>query len=236
MKVTPPKLILSCEHAMNFVPSAYRALFEGNRAVLSTHRGYDPGALALTEILHRRLGGVPRHFALSSRLLVECNRSLHHKNLFSEFSRTLSQPEKKIILDTYYFPYRNAVENEVKKAIASGTPALHLSLHSFTPVLNGEVRKADLGLLYDPQSPREKAFCDNWAKRISTLAPDLRVRKNYPYLGTADSLTTFLRRKYAKDGYAGIELEMNQRFPLEDSAGFKRLCEVIFESLHNSLD
>ena len=32
---------------------------------------------------------------------------------------------------------------------------IHLSSHSFTPELDGKVRKADIGLIYDPARQRE---------------------------------------------------------------------------------
>jgi hypothetical protein len=32
-------------------------------------------------------------------------------------------------------------------------------VHSFTPVLGGEIRKADIGLLFDSRRPAERAFC-----------------------------------------------------------------------------
>lgn len=87
---------------------------------------------------------------------------------------------------------------------------LHLAIHSFTPVLNGETRNADLGLLYDPGRPSEKRWADRLHDALDPLPPALRIRRNYPYLGKADGLTAALRKKFAARRYAGLEIELNQ--------------------------
>ena len=37
------------------------------------------------------------------------------------------------------------------------------------------------------------------------------MRRNYPYRGTSDGLTRYLRKRYADRDYCGIELEVNQK-------------------------
>ena len=87
---------------------------------------------------------------------------------------------------------------------------IHISSHSFTPELDGKVRSADVGLLYDPaRRGRGRAVrpLEGIARRDR---PDLRVRRNYPYAGKGDGLTSHLRRRYPPRAYVGIELEVNQ--------------------------
>jgi predicted N-formylglutamate amidohydrolase len=90
-------------------------------------------------------------------------------------------------------------------------PVLHVAVHSFAPELNGVVRHADVGLLYDPARRGESAFCHRWADALRQEVPTLRVRANYPYRGTADGLTTFLRGRFGAGRYWGVELEVNQK-------------------------
>jgi predicted N-formylglutamate amidohydrolase len=87
---------------------------------------------------------------------------------------------------------------------------LHVAVHSFTPVLHGEVRNADVGLLYGSGRPREARTCRRWQAELRRLDPALRVRRNYPYRGEADGLPTWLRRRFPDARYAGVELELNQ--------------------------
>jgi predicted N-formylglutamate amidohydrolase len=99
----------------------------------------------------------------------------------------------------------------VRERLHAKQDVVHVSVHSFTPELDGDVRNADIGLLYDPKRKHEKAFCERWRTELLRRAPGLRVRMNYPYTGTSDGFTTALRRIFPK-GYCGIELEVNQRF------------------------
>src|SRR5690606_6679545 len=205
----PEVLILTCEHASNRVPPAYRVLFRNQRAILKTHRGYDIGALPLARHLARRLHA-PLFVTEVTRLLVEVNRSTHHPELFSEFSENLPPPDKDRVLDAYYHPHRERVEFSVGAHVDQGAQVIHVGVHSFTPVLDSVVRDADIGLLYDPARSRERAWCGLWRDALHDAAPHLRVRRNYPYRGASDGLTTYLRTRFPEDRYLGIELEVNQ--------------------------
>jgi predicted N-formylglutamate amidohydrolase len=223
-------LVVTCEHASNTVPTAYSPLFKGSVAILETHRGYDLGALALARGLARHYG-VPLHAGAVSRLVVELNRSLGHPVLFSEFTKPLPRAEKDRILEKYYRPYREAVSKEVEGHVAAGRRVLHLSVHSFTPELHGEVRNAEIGLLYHPRHEGEKALCLEWQAALRRLYPGERVRRNYPYRGAADGFTTWLRRRFPHDAYFGIELETNQRVAAGSAKDRARLLKMILDSL-----
>src|SRR5690606_18603701 len=108
---------------------------------------------------------------------------------------------------SYYKPYRTKVENCIADLINRNNKVVHISFHSFTPELNGVIRKADIGLLFDPKSSFEKHFCINWKAEINRLNNLYKVRFNYPYLGIADGFTSYLRKKYGSQNYCGIELE-----------------------------
>jgi predicted N-formylglutamate amidohydrolase len=140
--------------------------------------------------------------------------------------------EREAILEVHYFPYRRQVENAIQTFIAQNHSVLHLSVHSFTPELNGEVRNADIGLLYDPQRNTEKAFCARWNQEFEKLDSNLKVRFNYPYRGTADGFTTHLRKLFPDGKYGGIELEVNQKFPLGDKKGWDKMQQMIVQSFY----
>lgn len=223
------QLVLTCEHGGNRVPGAYAHLFRGARRALESHRGWDPGALALAKTFQRRLRA-PLFSTNVTRLLVEPNRSLAHSDLFSEFTADLDGITKKVILDRYYHRHRNRIESWIAEQTDADKSVVHLSLHTFTPQLKGQRRNADLGLLYDPRRPREKSFCDDWHTVLNQLRPDLRIRRNYPYLGKSDGFTTQLRKSFAADQYAGIELEVNQLWFAKNAALWRRLKQDLAES------
>ncbi|HSP11930.1 MAG TPA: N-formylglutamate amidohydrolase [Salegentibacter sp.] len=225
------KLLFTCEHASNVIPEEYRNLFKGATKILNTHRGYDPGALNLFKEL-QKMADFSSTYSIS-RLLVEVNRSIGHPDLFSEFTKGLSSAEKNTIINTWYNPYRKKVEDQIKKHLESGEKVLHLSVHSFTPNLNGEIRNADIGLLYDPSRKDEKLFCKDLKSNLSLEDASLKIRFNYPYLGKADGFTTYLRRKFPKL-YSGVELEINQKFEKANKMD-KKLKETIFKALQQTL-
>ncbi len=227
-------VVLSCEHATNFVPAAYRRHFAGHGEVLNSHRGWDPGTLAIGRAFECKLKA-PLFVAQVSRLLVEVNRSIGHRRLFSEFSSGLPNAEQTQLLAKYYFAHRNAVEDTIRAEVAKQNQVLHFSLHSFTPVLEDEVRQADVGLLYDPARTGEKEFSNRWISALRELRRDLRIRRNYPYLGKADGFTTYLRRRFPEQAYRGIELEVNQRFWLNHRPQYKSLVQALTNSLANCI-
>lgn len=205
-----PRLVVSCEHGGNRIPARWRPLFARANGLLSTHRGLDRGAARLARVIARHFGA-GLHVASVSRLVVDLNRSPHHRDLFSRFTRGLSPAERRRILARHYAPYRDGVEREIVRHLAAGNRVFHLSVHSFTPVLRGEVRRTDVGLLYDPARQGESDLADRWIEILKETAPRRVVRRNHPYRGTADGFMVHLRRRFPATRYAGIELEVSQR-------------------------
>ncbi|WP_029034840.1 N-formylglutamate amidohydrolase [Salinimicrobium terrae] len=222
-------LLLTCEHAGNEIPDDYSSFFSGAGEDLETHRGYDPGALDLFRELSR-LAVFSQEYMIS-RLLVEPNRSLGHPQLFSEFTAPLAEAQKEQILDDFYLPYQNYIEEKIGSLISEGKIILHISVHTFTPQLHDEIRNADIGLLFDPARKKEKEFCEKFRSDLLQQDKELLVRYNYPYLGIDDGFTTYLRQKFPEQ-YLGIELEINQKYVQENKMK-KRLKNVIFEALSN---
>jgi predicted N-formylglutamate amidohydrolase len=69
------RLIITCEHGGNAIPYAYRHLFQTDqdRALLNSHRGFDPGALAMAKSATAHLAA-PLVMSTISRLLVDLNQ------------------------------------------------------------------------------------------------------------------------------------------------------------------
>lgn len=216
--------LFTCEHGGRTVPQEYTPLFAGAEAVLGSHRGWDPGALLAFEALAPELADAA-FAATTTRLLVDLNRSPRHPKLLSEFTRHLPAQARHDIVARWWTPWRAAVRDQVVTWRDAGYRVRHVSVHSFTPVLDGVARNADIGLLYDPARLPERDWCRHWRELLE--ARGWRVRLNYPYRGTADGHTTALRRQFPS-GYAGVELELNQAlFPERHAA----LCADLAGSL-----
>lgn len=217
------------------VPDDFASLFRGRWRMLHSHRGYDDGALELAALVAGRFRSLP-YAAVITRLLVDLNRSSGNPRRFSEISRRLTAPEREEVMDSYYWPYRREVESRVARLCGEGRSVLHLSVHTFTPLLDSKVRSADIGLLYDPSRRRESLFCRRWKTRITDANNTLKVRFNYPYSGISDGFTTHLRSLFGDEVYLGIELEVNQKYVRGRSTLWGKVQRVIVESLAATLE
>lgn len=224
--------IITSEHSRNRIPSRFQHLFQHEPRILETHRAWDPGVQHLEAAFQKHLRQ-PIVRGEVSRLLIELNRSEHHPRLFSEFTQQLSLAELQWLKGRYYHPYRDQVVEYVEEQQTRFGWCLHLSLHSFTPIWNGETRQADIAVLYDPQRIAEKELAGKCIEALKNLGAGIQLRRNYPYRGTADGLTTSLRKQFRN--YLGLELEVNQK-GLLGPAGKKwgtRIAEVLWPVLTN---
>jgi predicted N-formylglutamate amidohydrolase len=236
LECLPDQLIdflVTCEHGGNRIPPRYRGLFRGSRVLLDSHRGYDRGALVMARGLARAFGA-PLASSTTSRLLVDLNRSIGHPQAFSSVTRDLPAAARAGIVSRYYLPYRSQVEDFVRQVVSGRRRVIHISSHSFAPELNGQVRNADVGLLYDPGRGAEAALCARWKASLAALAPELRVRRNYPYRGKGDGLTSYLRMRFPASVYVGIELEVNQAIVLGTRRRWRMLRRVLIDSLREA--
>lgn len=234
MRTSPDRLVITCEHAGNVVPNRYRPLFVGHEHLLPTHRGWDPGALLLAREMAERFDA-PLYFDETTRLLADLNRSVGSRELHSEATRHLSRSERRELLEAHYHPHRRRVDAAMAAAVAGGDRVVHIASHSFTPELNGHVRTADIGLLYDPGRPGEVAFTGAWLAALGRADPTLRLRRNYPYIGKSDGVAQVMRRRYPPERYVGIELEVNQRYVEAGGPSWRSIREILVDTLGEAL-
>ncbi|WP_437227435.1 N-formylglutamate amidohydrolase [Planctomicrobium sp. SH661] len=223
------QLLVTCEHGGNQIPREFKSVFRDARAALNSHRGHDPGSLQLAKRIARRLHA-PLEYETRSRLLIELNRTLGHPRIFSEFSRQLTPDVQQQLIEEIYRPYRERVITQLTQMTKQG-PTLHLSVHSFTPVMNEKTRRTDIGLLFDPSREFELRLATSWKKRLKQLLPQQAIHFNLPYRGTSDGFTTALRKEFPDRTYAGIELEVNQKFVAAIGALWENLQGQIVGSL-----
>ncbi|MBX3323638.1 MAG: N-formylglutamate amidohydrolase [Phycisphaeraceae bacterium] len=226
-------IIITCEHGSNRVPHGYESLFQAAPAILHTHRALDIGALDVALHCAANLAA-PLYAATITRLLIELNRSLDHPQLFSEFSRTLHPAARNNLIEQFYHPYRNAVTRFIDDCIKLDRNILHISVHSFTDILDSVERALDIGLLFDPALEAEAAFCHASMHHFNVLAPSLRVRFNEPYLGTDDGFTTHLRLHFPPERYIGIELELRQGL-LHQATARRNMADLVSQAFQAAM-
>lgn len=224
-------LVVTCEHGGHRIPARWAPLFRGRTRSLSSHRGWDAGALASARVLARRFGA-PLVAATTSRLLIDLNRSPGNPAVFSETTRRLPPDERARLLERVHRAHWDRVRSAFETA--PGSTVLHIAVHSFSPALAPAARAFDLGLLYDPARSRERDFVATWKDRLEDRTPGLRVRRNAPYRGSSDGLATAMRRERRPAAYLGIELELNQSSiasPAERTRLMNAVCDALAEAL-----
>lgn len=233
----PLALLLTCEHASARVPRFLARHYAGQAALLTSHRGYDAGSLELARFLARRLRA-PLLLGRITRLAVDLNRSSDNPGLLGPPLRILPRAERAVLLDRllaeYWEPFRAAAEAEVEACVEAGAFALHLSVHSMTPVLAGRRRDMDLAVLFDPRREPECTLARDFADSLHHHT-GLVVARNRPYRGTSDGHTTALRGEFAARHYAGLELELNQAL-LRAGRVPRGLLEAILSALRATLE
>ncbi|NMC50002.1 MAG: N-formylglutamate amidohydrolase [Desulfovibrio sp.] len=227
-------VMVTCEHGGNEVPPDLVHLFASEAGRLTGHRGYDAGALEMARGFAAAFAA-PLFFSTVTRLVVDGNRSVGHPKLFSRTTRPLSRDLRRDILKRYHQPLRRETLAAVSAARAVGLTVVHLSSHSFVPVFRGRERTMDVGLLYDPGRTGERGLCLAWKRGIEAARPELRVRRNAPYRGVSDGHVTALRKRFPQ-GYLGIELEVNQRFFLNNQPIFNELLDLLPRTLAAALN
>lgn len=195
------------------------------------HLALDIGAGPLARRLSASLG-VTAVLAGYSRLVIDCNRNLLDAGAFLEFgdgvvipgNRRLDAGDKKARADAIYWPYHRAIAAQIERLTATGRRPAVLSVHSFTPVLNGVSRPWEFGILWDA----DRSISD-------LLIPELRsagfhVGDNEPYSGKSpQDFTLDHHAEAAGLPHAGMEVRQDL---IDHEAGVLRIAEV----LHRIID
>ncbi|NDE15486.1 hypothetical protein EBZ80_11200 [bacterium] len=215
-------LLLTAEHATNRVPPGLAKKLRVPPGVLRSHRGWDPGTAELVRAIfdaaprHRRHGRILE--GTLTRLAVDLNRSENNPEVFSKWARgNLPDADREKLLRSHRAFRKQARRAADRILLTPESHVIHLSIHSFTPVLRGARRTTDIGILFDPARPQEAAIARRLIRILQSPAMTerfgfFRVDANKPYLGTADGHTVELRSNLRASRYSGIEIEVNQRF------------------------
>jgi predicted N-formylglutamate amidohydrolase len=158
------------------------------------------------------------------------NRSPHNPRVFSSITRGLPLEERRELLARHHAPHWQRVRESIVRLRGTGRPVVHLGVHGFVPLLAGPRRDFEVGFLYDPRRTGERVLARSWQERLREVDPGLRIRRNAPYRGGADGLTTALRRDFGPREYLGLELELNQRV-LARAGRRRRLISALSELL-----
>lgn len=218
-------LLLVCDHASRLFPSAVGDL--GIDPIAQRcHLAWDIGAGALTERLAESLEATAV-LASYSRLVVDCNRNLMDPSAFLEFGDGvviqgncgLSQRDKDRRAEEIYWPYHYAIGQELRRLSAHEFLPAFFAIHSFTPVINGESREWEIGILWDADRPTAEVLIDGFR------AAGYHVGDNEPYSGKAPmDFTVDHHAESAGLPHVGIEIRHDL---IDDAEGVEAIASVL---------
>lgn len=226
------RALFTCEHASNGVPAGLDLGVDPS--VLDSHVAWDEGAVLVARAL---AGSRPLFEGQFSRLLCDLNRREEDPGVIPAVAfgtpvpgnQGLSAEQRQARLSTWHRPWRAQVFAAIRGIVDRGDACLHLSVHSFTPVLHGQARTVQVGVLHDPARAGDRL----WAHRLllALQQAGLDARLDEPYRGTDEGFTTWLRERLPEDRYAGLELELSQGLrPAEREAVVQALRDALAPS------
>jgi predicted N-formylglutamate amidohydrolase len=227
-------LVLLADHAGRELPEEYGDLGLP-AAEFERHIAYDIGVEMVMRALAAQLG-VPGVMARFSRLLIDANRGEDDPTLIRQLydgtivpaNYPMSTAERERRLDRYYRPYHDAVGSMVASvADATGAAPFILSIHSFTPTMQGRARPWQVGVLWDSDERAVRPLLDMLA-----ADPALTVGDNEPYDGALRGDTMF--RHAIVNGYAHALIEIRQDLiaALEGADEWARRLAPILEAIN----
>lgn len=172
-------VLVVCEHAGRAIPSRLSNLGLPEHE-LQRHIAWDIGASGVSRTMARILG-CPLVLQPYCRLVIDCNRPVAAADSIPEISDhtivpgnlDLNQPQREGRINGVYTPFHDRVDELVSRV----SPALLISVHSFTPRMNGRDRPWDIGLLFKKDQTTAPAL----KKGLHRRKPELTIAFNEPY-------------------------------------------------------
>ena len=226
-------LLLICDHASNFIPRALAGLGL-EETHLWWHIAYDIGVAEVTRQLSRRLDATAILCGFS-RLVIDPNRELESPSSIPDITdgvavpgnRGLSEAARRDRIATFFGPYHEAIENRLRTMAARGPDPAIVSLHSFTPVMDGFERPWQIAALWD-SDPRLPLPFMAALRRLGYTVGD-----NEPYSGR-DFHGYTLQRHADSRGLANLLIEIRQDL-IDTADGAGEWSDVLAGALRDIL-
>lgn len=236
VRVTNPHgaspFLLIGDHAGNAVPTALGSLGL-SEADLTRHIALDIGIAGLGE----RLAEASDAVFISqpySRLVIDCNRDPDAPDAIPEMSdgtavpanRDLSPRERADRVNAIHAPYQEAIAAELARRDSREQPTILVSLHSFTPVMDGLARPWQIGVLHSRGDTR---FARSTLWRLRARG-DLIVGDNQPYAMDEIDHTVPLHAFGARRPYVEIEIRQDLLATSAAQAGWADMLAGLFQA------
>jgi predicted N-formylglutamate amidohydrolase len=215
------QVLFVCDHAGRQIPRRLGDLGLSEDE-LARHIAWDIGAAGVTDGVAQALAATAV-FQTYSRLVIDCNREPDHAGWIAASSdgvdipgnRNLSALDIDARRQAIFDPYHLAIDEQRRRL---GAPVI-VSVHSFTPEMDGVKRPWGFGVLHDGRSRLSDAMLALFRREA-----DLPVGDNQPYAMDGTDFT--VPHHALANGLDYLELEIRQDL-IEDHDGQSRIASVL---------
>lgn len=227
-------LILFCDHAGRAVPEQLGNLGLGSTC-FDQHIAWDIGIADLGRRLSALLDA-PLLLGRYSRLVIDCNRHLDDPTSIPQISdkieipgnRGLTSAHRRQRADEIFTPYHGALDRLIDDKLSGGQIPVLLSLHSFTPIMNGFQRPWHIGILWNADARLPVPLM-----RRLVAEPGLVVGDNEPYSGRDGHGYSMRAHAEARQlSHALIEVRQDL---IADAKGVATWTNVLHRACHDVL-
>ncbi|MBK1881026.1 hypothetical protein JIN85_01290 [Luteolibacter pohnpeiensis] len=191
--------LFSCEHATCAIPEAYRQLFRGSEDLVTSPKGWDPGALNLAQGFSMKFR-TPLIHGDMTRLLIDLDENGDER--WSQISRNLPEATQAKLIDRHERTYRAQLQLRISDDLIRNDWVAHLMTHT----VDSEVGKIEL--LTPPHCENAEQFAGRWSSLIRQAGLEVSFRRAAPLNG----LVNELMQQFPPSQYAPVRLEVSQSF------------------------
>ncbi len=203
-------VLILCDHASNRVPASVNGGSLGiSEADMNRHIAFDIGARETALLIAKALNA-PMLASRFSRLVIDPNRGEDDPTILMkiydhtivEGNRFADAAEKARRIAAYHRPYHAAIDAALAQITARGEVPVLISIHSYTPQLNGRPKRPwHVGVLWDDDARIPVPLMEKLSEN-----PEIVVGNNEPYSGELRGDTMYFHA--TKNGYPHVLIEL----------------------------
>lgn len=217
--------VIVCDHAGRETPRVLGRLGLPD-AAFDQHIAWDIGAAGVSLLLGKALDA-PVVRQTYSRLVIDCNRAPGRADAIVQVTDGVSVPgnlglspdQTRARIDEVHAPYHARIAEEFDGRFSRGVRSVLLSIHSFTPRMNGQDRPWRFGVLHEHDSPLSDAMLATLRGEVGLVVGD-----NEPYAMDGIDYTAPLHARGRGLDY--LELEIRQDL-IQDEEGQAKVAAFL---------
>lgn len=231
-------VFISCEHASKVIPKRYGFLGVKKSKLIDISDYYDTGAEEISRVIAKGFNA-KCIFPTYSRMVINVNRSLSHRNLINADchgikipgNENITEKERKKRITNYYLPYHKKIKKEIEELKKKHKKIYYICMHTFLYIVPGRKNWPDIGILYKYNKDAE--FCRK-IKNLLAKRTNFRIEINKPF--SAKTNAGYTMGKYGKSNKIRcVEFEVNDKH-LQNKKAVRKIGSLILSILKEAIN